>query len=146
MYGTNRDFLSLEDACQIWLQRWVVSLLENSIQFLLKYQTLECGGLHCTVHTHELYLFAWFWWAFLFVFWSFWLFKGRNGYHLKVMFLGISKAAVLCREETGKGHLKLFHCMGGTDSTCSSWQMEKNSLSLPPASLAEENGKFVLKV
>lgn len=61
------ELLCMKDVCQTWLQACVVSLLGNSIQFLLKYKTLESGCLYCTVHTHHLFclpVFGGFVWGF----------------------------------------------------------------------------------
>lgn len=85
-------------------ERCVVSLLGNSIQILLEYKTLEPSCLHYTACTHQFFCLPGFG-GFVCLFLEFFLlFKGRNEHHLKVLFLGSVGAAVLCGEESGKGH------------------------------------------
>lgn len=91
MHGACMSDLTIEMCC---------FLLGNSIQFLLKYKTLECGCLHCSYSSA---FFCLFWVGFV-CFLGFLLFKGRNELRLKVAFLGSARVAVLCEGgEEGKG-------------------------------------------
>lgn len=115
-----------------WLPKHVTALLGNSIQFFLKYKTIEDCCLCCTGCIH-LPLF-WFW-------------KGRNEIRLKVpCFWEVSEQVCYVGVRWGRA-LRRYPaaCEGQTVWHLLANGCQNSGILLPPASLCEDSGIFTLR-